>query len=131
MKLSEAIVLGAGLIRFDPGIYLGGGCGCLIGMGAAAIDKKDRLVVEGEFAFPEYPWLSEKFPAPAGLLYMTAGTPWPAYMIIGQMARQIKLETYAFEQALAWIRSVEPEEVEQMPPHVEVWLAAPVEDDRG
>ena len=108
-KFSDAVVMGSGLIRFDPSIYLSvDDWGCLIGMGAAAIGKTDCLIKDMDFYFPEYPWLYQLFETKElGLSFMSH--PFPAYMIIGQMARQIKHGTYTFEQAIAWIRSVEPQ----------------------
>ena len=105
MKFSDLVVLGSTIIEFDPAVYLQDNCGCLIGMAAAA--KTGLLdLVDGE-VWKIFPWLHEKryLPCPVcGVPYFTASAS------ISCMAVHMWCEKITFEQALDYIRSIEPQE---------------------
>jgi hypothetical protein len=93
MKLSEAVLLGSTLVKLDPTIYLSNGCGCLLGMAAAAMGKKWSL---SEDIYVLFPWLMY-YPAVKLNIELT-------------LAPAISRGEVTIEQAVDYIRSVEPQD---------------------
>lgn len=113
MRLSEAVMLGMMSIdRFVPTVYLKDGCGCLIGAGYFAATGK-RSAYYKEMA-EEWPWLESTFPVPTELYggCMTDHLPDGdlGRSIITFYALAVQSGSNTIEQAVDWIRSVEPAE---------------------
>jgi hypothetical protein len=123
IPLSDAILAGSTLLSFDPSYWYNGPCGhkcgCLIGMGMVAAGYEDELMGTF-FQMPiiekAYPWLAEartvpllprvvKFIAYAHLFGQQKAT---AAHIISYMAHCVNEDLMTLEQAVDWIRSVEP-----------------------
>jgi|SRR5882724_6263728 len=109
MRLSDAIALGRTLVVLDPSCYQR----CLIGLGYHAIGKNafDGWLHE----WPDYPWLRKQFIVnpPFGI------HPSYAYNVISMLAHKVKSSSISMEQAIDWIRSVEPEENTTSVPEME------------
>jgi hypothetical protein len=112
MKLSEAMMLGYTMVKFDPRVYLIEGCGCLSGAALAATGK--------EFGMPdhilaEWPWLDVEFDHP-----LAAGMRSKALHIIDALAFAVERGEWTIEQAADWIRQNEPAEPESVPKPVQI-----------
>ncbi len=107
MRLSDAVMMGYSLIKFNPTTFLTDGCGCLIGAGfAAATGRRDGFSDE---MVRIWPWLKQEFATPDVLGVMKNFAPvQEAKSIIGQMAIGVSWNDQTLEQAVDWIRSVEP-----------------------
>ena len=104
MRLSDAIVLGSALIRFEPSCFYvpRGNCGCIIGMGEAAMGAMSVLSYK-----KLWPWLSKPMP----------GKPLHSYAAeIGRRAYCVQEGTMTLEEVVDWVRSVEPAEEENKTP---------------
>lgn len=109
MKLSDAVMLGFGMIKFDPNVYLEDGCGCFIGSGYfAATGAKAASLFDD--MFPVWPWLMETREMPDWFLPCLQGRRIPTHRIISMMAIEMGQGRVTLEQAVDWIRSVEPAE---------------------
>jgi hypothetical protein len=117
MKFSERVVLGSTLIKFDSLVYLAEGCGCLIGMAGAASGETN--LQNGNKIQAKFPWLFEvrkaDCPCCSARHYSYASS-------ISCMAFHLEVGYATFEQALTYIRSIEPQD-EVDPPDiiVPVW----------
>jgi hypothetical protein len=128
MKFSEAIVLGTttGNVKFNSCAWRS----CLIGVGLSALSvpgshpamfsasiSRGPLTTE---ALSRWPWLSAKFKAPTPLLEGVGSGPFSwafsesydylGIHIVSGFATRIQVGRLTLEDALAWIRSVEPED---------------------
>ena len=113
MRLSDAVMLGQGLVKFKPENFLINGCGCLIGAGFAAVtglqDGDSSKMME------MWPWLEEQYDVPAILGNVRdCFSRDNAKGIIGLLAFSIQWGEVSLEQAVDWIRSVEPAEPESV-----------------
>lgn len=105
MKLSDYVVLGSTIVQLDSSIFLQGGCGCLIGMAAAA--KTGKLSMFASEPINEFPWLSVTrhvdCPFCGASMTSYAGT-------VSCVAAHLEQQEIDFEWALDYIRSIEPAE---------------------
>lgn len=108
MKLSEAIMLGQGLIEFTPSRFLEHGCGCLIGAGyAASTGKRNAFLKE---IIDRWPWLDTQVEVPAKLRNQGHRKFETAEFVISTFAFFVKDGSATLEEVVDWIRSVEPAE---------------------
>jgi hypothetical protein len=120
MKFSEQVVLGSTLVKFNSLTFLQHGCGCLIGMAGAASGEIMFDSPEGhERMRTMFPWLFgvriTQCPAcnTRHINYATA---------ISCVAHHVEDKSWTFDQALAYIRSIEPgEDVDPPDVVVPVW----------
>ncbi len=111
MRLSEAIVLGSTQTKLDPHDW---DC-CLIGMGfhaLAGLEADIHCSPNNDHpleAIVRWPWLENRMTAPV-LLGWPDGHIASACSIISSLAVRVGRRNITFEQAVDWIRSVEPEE---------------------
>jgi len=106
VRLSEAIMLGSTMgLKVQNTSWRS----CLIGIGISAIGKDNIGNVE---ALARYPWLNQSYEVPsiAASGWFAAGKPYQARSIITEMATKVELGEITIEQAVDWIRSVEPRE---------------------
>jgi hypothetical protein len=112
MKFSEQVVLGSTLIEFAPEVYLEDGCGCLIGMAGAALGEKDFQTGEYEKLEEHWPWMCEKRLIACPVCYVVH----PCYRAsISCVAYHVHQSRWTFDQALSYIRSIEPPDVPEEP----------------
>ena len=105
MRLSEAILLGS---TTAPPLNNTSWKTCLIGIGMHALGKDN---IGNHEAMLRYPWLREDYEMPAHLFAGSGrGRKLTARQIITGLATQIECGSISLEQAVDWIRSVEPEE---------------------
>ena len=108
MKFSDLVVLGSTIIEFDPTVYLQDDCGCLIGMAAAA--KHGIHNLDDGQCWVIFPWLHEK----RELSCPVCGTVFPrASGSISCVAVHIAHRKITFDDALVYIRSIEPQEFDE------------------
>ena len=113
MKFSEYIVLGSTFVEFDSTVYLQNGCGCLIGMAAAA--KTGRTTLPCGTAFEVFPWLNQIAIAVCPICRTT----WPTYgCALSCLAAHVEHDDCTFEKALEYVRSVEPGDEEETVPEL-------------
>lgn len=107
MKFSDLVVLGSSIIHLDATIYLEDECGCFIGMAAAA---KTGATTYGDRQYQVaslFPWLNEPHPN----MCPWCGKNYPNYCTtIGCTAVHVQERLCTFEDALEYIRSIEPAE---------------------
>lgn len=123
IRLSEAIMAGSVLIHFNPNFWynaIPSRCGCLIGMGMVAAGYEDELMAGGlqdPTIIAAYPWLIELMTPPPlphcpsarrAYSYLWVVERSQAIHIISYMAHCVKHGLMTLEQAVDWIRSVEP-----------------------
>jgi hypothetical protein len=113
MKFSEQVVLGSTLIKFQPWCFLEKGCGCLIGMAGAALGETDLGGETGALRIGElFPWLEKwrmvRCPYCHTTHYNYAAS-------ISCVAYHVQQDDWSFEQALSYIRSIEPPDVPEEP----------------
>jgi hypothetical protein len=115
MRLSEAMMLGRGLVKFTPDFYLQRGCGCFIGMAGAALGYPS-LCYQGPgepYLFEEfmtlYPWLRSK----QVFLPCCEGSRMEALHAINHLAYHVKTRDLTPERMIDWVRSVEPAEPDE------------------
>lgn len=115
MKFSEQVVLGSMLIKFQPEIYLENGCGCFIGMAAAAMGNKTFKALDKKM----FGWLFEPRVVECPHCFAVH----PNYSAsVTCVAIHVENGTVSFDQALAYIRSVEPpDEVDSPDQVIPVW----------
>jgi hypothetical protein len=105
MKFSDLVVLGSTMVEFDPTVFLKDGCGCLIGMAGAAKSGLSDLP-DGETG-RMFPWLKANIKT----VCPVCGTKyWNYSASISCVAVHLHREEWTFEQALEYIRSIEPQE---------------------
>ncbi len=117
MKLSDAVVLGLGLVKFSPDCFLTDGCGCLIGAGYAA--DTGKLEENYEKITLHWPWLLLRMPVPVSLgqnMYLVSGYDSkthsaPVVDIISAMATLIGRKEFSLDDAIAWIKANEPQDI--------------------
>jgi hypothetical protein len=104
MKLSEAMMLGYTLVKFDPHLYLSCGRGCLSGAALKAATGANYGMSED--IIKQWPWLmNRKFADPVHEGWWSF-----AIYIVDAMAFEVERGAWTIEQAADWIRSVEPSE---------------------
>jgi hypothetical protein len=136
MSLSDKIVLGSTFVKLNPSRWYSRGCGCLIGMGMAADEStlffSQDADMQEELILQKYPWLALCFRPPVlpqlppfALAILRGAEVLPpehpfnkiqqwqsarALDIISYMAYLVKHGSMTLEEAVDWIRSVEPQE---------------------
>jgi hypothetical protein len=110
MKFSEQVVLGSTLVKFSSVVFLQDGCGCLIGMAGAATGETYMGGRHATYRVEQkFPWLSKARLVRCPVCMVThecyAGS-------ISCMAAHVEYDECTFDQALAYIRSIEPPEDE-------------------
>jgi hypothetical protein len=112
MKLSDAVMLGFGMIKFNPRVYLQDGCGCFLGSGYFAVTgaKKTNPANPVGDILREWPWLEEIREMPDWFLPHFKCRQIEAHRVISMMAFNMRDSQVTLEQAVDWIRSVEPAE---------------------
>jgi hypothetical protein len=118
MKFSEQVVLGSTLIKFKPEIYLQDGCGCFIGMAAAAMGNTSFKALDKKM----FEWLF----VPRLVRCPHCCQDHGGYSAsVTCMAIHVENGTVSFNEALAYIRSIEPpdapEEADAPDTVVPVW----------
>lgn len=122
MKLSDAMVLGSSLIKFDPYRWISkdGSCGCAVGMAAAAVGWREFPTVFDLFS--TFPLLGRETVPPsipgqrnrplevARRMAIPSGTVRPVWMIISLLAMMVGEGKLRFEDLVAWVRQVEAED---------------------
>jgi len=120
MKFSEQVVLGSTLVKFNSLTFLQHGCGCLIGMAGAACGEVMFDSPEGHLRMREmFPWLFTNRTARCPVCQC----PHVNYAAsVSCVAHHVEEADWTFEQALTYIRSIEPQD-EVDPPDiiVPVW----------
>lgn len=120
MKLSEAIMLGQGLVKFDSSVFLEDGRGCLIGAGYAAVSGRNNACL---FEMAEqWPWLNERVRVPEALRSYGLSRFESCELVISYLAFKVRDRILTVEQAVDIIRSIEPED---LPPPVEFVAISP------
>lgn len=113
MRLSDAVMLGQGLVKFNPIIFLSDGCGCLSGAGyAAATGKREGDLYD---ILAKWPWLRQTFDTPTILFDGFHARDFPTdtgHGMITLFALYIQQGHNTLEQAVDWIRQNEPQEDE-------------------
>jgi hypothetical protein len=112
MKLSEAMMLGSLVIEFNPHLFLACGEGCLRGAAFYAATGKNFMC--GHEDAEVWPWLATKMLPPPGTRYSKDG-PSEARHIINAIAWAVECGDWTIEQAVDWVRSVEPAEPPSSP----------------
>jgi len=109
MKFSDLVVLGSTIISLDSSIYLSEGCGCFIGMAAAAKTGATHYGDQQYRVMSLFPWLSEPKPN----YCPCCGQEYRDYCTtIGCLAVHVQMRQMTFDNALEHIRSIEPGEEE-------------------
>lgn len=124
MRLSDRIVLGSTQVKLNPKIWLENNCGCLLGMALQAVgfdkavmyefnteelaalrkDSKAAIIEE----VPEFKWLRNELKVPEVLRQYTPANALTGLEIISLFAYAVEAKNATFNQAIEWIRSVEP-----------------------
>ena len=134
MKLSDAIMLGSTKTKLNPDRWLtSDGTGCLIGIGISAICELHDIPTWGGLdneILVRFPWLRQDFPVPEiakghddvwghlnGFKFTDLAR---AVDIISRMAYLVKAGRMTLEQAVDWIRSVEPPDPPAEVPAIDV-----------
>jgi hypothetical protein len=106
MLLSHAVMTGSTLKKLTSCFYLDNECACLMGMGFVAAGLGST---SGNWSFEklyaQWPWLKEEVPDPR----QPGHTTLPKF-VINWWAVEVRLGLATLEQAVDWIRSVEPAE---------------------
>lgn len=124
MKLSDAIMLGITMYELKPAAWFCKDGGCLCGIALLAVNEEAPINLASAPILWEWPWLDKMFSVPplcVGPVTNALGDPygWVSYRvggseralaIISRMASQVKRGDITLEQAVDWIRSVEPQE---------------------
>jgi len=109
MRFSELVLLGSTIIHLDCTIYLSEGYGCFIGMAAAAKTGATTCGDEQYRVMALFPWLNEPKPNACPV----CGNEYRNYCTtIGCLAVHVQDHEWTFEQALDFIRMIEPKEEE-------------------
>ena len=111
MKFSDLVVLGSTIVEFDPTVFLRDGCGCLIGMAGAA--KSGLTSLPDGATGRLFPWLKAEVHAACPIC---GETYWNYSTSISCLAVHVERRECSFEQALNYIRSVEPQDEETVLP---------------
>lgn len=106
MKFSDLVVLGSTIISLESTVYLKDGCGCLIGMAAAARTGA-MTATSPDQVLGLFPWLQERNPTSCPV----CGKDYSTYSgSISCVAFHLEQNQWDFEQALSYIRMIEPKE---------------------
>jgi hypothetical protein len=113
MKLSDAIILGSTTVKLDASQWLTYDhgkelCkGCLLG--AAFHAASGEFDASADDIVREWPWLARRAAVPSP--FFVGDGSWASIIdIISSMATEVGKKRMTFEQAIEWIRSVEPAE---------------------
>ncbi len=110
MKLSEAMMLGYTMGReLDNGSWNT----CLIGISCHAVSTSYYATLRE--SFERWPWIGNSVPHPHNRHLLL-----PPYVILTDLCNEVIHGTMTIEQAVDWVRSVEPEESATTPIEKEV-----------
>lgn len=126
MQISTAIELGRVMVReMTSSLFIraDGDCACAIGMAELAIGRKMH---DDEAVYAAWPWLRElqQFTCPAcGLSLLNEGKNFIGHVMghvmgtisIGRDAYGDCKKTLTLDQLIAWVKSVEPSEIVELP----------------
>ena len=120
MKFSEQVVLGSTLIKFKSYVFLQEGCGCLIGMAGAALGETYLGGMKSEDRIGElFPWLEKYRVVRCPVCFVTH---YSYCETVSCVAYHVESGQWTFDQALAYIRSIEPgDEADTPDTVVPVW----------
>jgi hypothetical protein len=104
MKLSEAMMLGGTVHKLDSGSWE---C-CLLGVSVQALGADNHSNLE---AAARWSWIDDDFAAPESLLAFCGNL--QGRIIISNLSCRVQDGTITLEQAVDWVRSVEPSEPDQ------------------
>jgi len=106
MKFSEHIVLGSTLVKFKSCVFLQEGCGCLIGMAGASLGETDLGGRASADRITElFPWLTKMRVVRCPVCSVTQ---YSYCESVSCVAYHVEVGEMTFEQALDYIRSIEP-----------------------
>lgn len=127
MKLSDLIISGSITVKLDPKLWLKENCGCLLGMALKAIGYtyagSQGLIRDGEiepWSTIPFPWLEKGFEVPKdlssyiGLHYNHSVEKVDGLIILSYFSSALENKAVTFDQAIDWVRSVEPNEEVQI-----------------